>query len=170
MELTNFLIYQIAWYVFGTASAFAAALLFWQKGRSVVSGNDPTSGFGIRLSGAAGIFVAVLLVIHFINPLKAVIDPNKLLLVYSTAVETESDEVEGVRYTLESSRTIDAKLLGDHVAAKLIPAKHVHNLTLSASQNAFTTAEPISPGIYELLLDDTETGKLSTYLVEVPAS
>ncbi len=170
MELTNFLIYQIAWYVFGTASAFAAALLFWQKGRSVVSGNDPTSGFGIRLSGAAGIFVAVLLVIHFINPLKAVIDPNKLLLVHSTAIESESDEPGGVRYVLESSRTIDADLLGGHVAAKLIAAKHMHDLKMSASQNAFTTAEPIPPGTYELHLADTETGKLETYLVEVPTS
>lgn len=170
MELTNFLIYQIAWYVFGTASAFAAALLFWQKGQSVVSGNDPTSGFGIRLSGAAGIFVAVLLVIHFINPMKAVIDPNKLLLVHSTAVEAEPGDDGGVRYTLESSQSIDAKLLGDHVAAKLIATKHMHDLKMSASQNAFTTEEPIPPGTYELHLADTETGELATYFVEIPAT
>ena len=170
MELTNFLMYQIGWYVFGTAAAFAAALLFWQKGKAVVSSPDAGTGFGIRLGGAAGIFVAVLLVIHYINPLKLVVDPNKLLLVYATPTQDDTDGNAGVRYVLQSSQMIDADALGDDVAVRLIPMKYVHDLTRSASENAFTTAEPITPGVYELLLDNTQTGKLSKYLVEIPIS
>jgi len=176
MELTNLLTYQIGWYVFGTAAAFAAALLFWQKGRAVVTSPDTGSGFGIRLGGAAAIFVAVLLVIHYINPLKLVVDPNKLLLVYATPAQTGASETDGadragaVRYVLQSSPMIDADALGDGVAVRLIPMKYVHDLTRSANENAFTTAEPITPGVYELLLDNTQTGKLSKFLVEIPAS
>lgn len=173
MDVSSFLLYLIAWYLFGTVSAFAAALLFWKKGRSTISGHEPGSGLGLRLSGAAGIFVAVLLVIHFINPLKLVINPDKLLLVYSAAVESalEGDEAgdRSVRYTLKSSQAIDAKLLNEHVSPKLIDADHVYELRRSADRNAFVTAQPIPTGTYELHLSDAETGELTTFYVDVPS-
>lgn len=118
----------------------------------------------------AGIFVAVLLVFHFINPLKLVIDSSKLMLVYATQVQKGESETEGMRYVIQSSQMIQGDALGEDVAVRLISMEHVHDLTRSASENAFTTAEPIAPGVYELLLDNTRTGKLSKYLVEIPAS
>lgn len=173
MDISSFLLYLIAWYLFGTVSAFAAALLFWKKGRSTISGREPGSGLGLRLSGAAGIFVAVLLVIHFINPLQLVIDPDKLLLVHSAAVESALDgndaEDEGIRYFLESSQAIDAKLLNDGVSPKLIHAEHVYDLRRSANQNAYVTDRPIPPGTYQLQLSDRETGELSTFILEIPS-
>jgi len=167
VDLQAFLLYQIGWYLFGTAAAFTAALLFWQKGQSVISGREPGSGFGLRLSGAAGIFVSVLLVIHYINPLQTLVDTEKILLVYSTTTASEPSEGQVTRYTLGPSQ-LDRNLIAKDVAPELISANHVFTLRKLAGNNAFATTEPIPAGIYYLRLVDSE-GEVRTEMVEVPA-
>lgn len=168
MGINEFYLYQIGWYLFGTAAAFAAALLFWQKGRSVVSSPDAGSGFGVRLSGAAGIFVAVLLVIHYINPLIPLTDYKKLWLVYSAA-ESQAAEGDVVHYILEPS-SFPSDLIKEHSAVELIPADRVYTLAPQLRDNAFTTIEPIPVGTYWLHIVDSETGETGRYMLEVPSS
>lgn len=169
MNLQAFLLYQIGWYLFATAAAFTAALLFWQKGRSMISGREPGTGFGVRLSGAAGIFVAVLLVLHFINPLQTVVDSDKLLLVYSTTSESEIDGEQAVRrYTVGPSQ-LDRNLFAQDATPELISADHVYPMKKLAGDNAYGTTKPVPAGIYFLRLVGSD-GEVRTEIVEVPAS
>ncbi len=164
MSLDAFYIYQLAWYVFGTAVGFAAAWFFWNKGIAEVEGRGVPMLRGMKLTGASGILVAVLLVIHVINPLKPLSDYDRLLLLHADAAVVLEDGTEDYKIELSDH----AKLgLGQEVAVEMVPMRQVYSL-IRDLEGAFTTAEPIPPGRYRLRIVDSQTGETQVYVVEVP--
>src|ERR1700737_1526438 len=107
MGINEFYLYQVLWYVFAAVTSFFAALFFWNKGLSAVAGKLSTFGLITwKLSGAAEIFVVVLLIIHLIDPLKSLSDYKKILVVYGTAVPN-IDKNEGIVYKLNPNSIKD---------------------------------------------------------------
>lgn len=167
MSLDTFYFYQLAWYVFGTFAAFAAAWFFWNKGITEVDGGALHMMRGMRLTGAGGLFVAVLLVVHMINPLKPLSDYDRLLLLYSDAA-AESPQPEGSEdFTIAVTEHADLGL-GSEVAVELVRFKDIHSLAPELGQGAFMTREPIPPGTYRVRIVHNDTGETKEFMVRVP--
>ncbi|MCI0617282.1 hypothetical protein L0244_30270 [bacterium] len=162
MSVNAFVSYQIAWYVFGTIVAFFAAILFWNRGISQVDGKS-TLGFGLKLSGAGALFVAVLLVFNLINPLKNVLDTKKIVFLCFDGEKRQNDS-NAAEYKLESSKIqdMDVKYDWDSVAVEMIPQQYVYNLSL-ASDKSFITTDKIPRGKYKIRFTEMKSGKSIVY-------
>lgn len=169
MSMNAFYSYQIGWYIFGTAVAFLAAVFFWNRGSSEVSGQSQL-GLGLKLSGAGGIFVAVLLVFHLINPLKVVLDSKKIILFCWTEKPKTSASGDNVEYSLQSTKIneMDVKFDWEAVAVQMIPQEYIYNLSLRLEDKAFATNAPIPRGKYKIRFVSESTGKSKEFAVNVP--
>lgn len=168
MNEPTFYLYQVLWWVFVTFVAFAAALLFWKKGRYEVKGKTLELGFGLKLTGAGGIFVAVLLIFYLINPIKPL---KKVFIVYSTErISERSSEESEELFVLEESdislndRQFDQKRL----SIELIPCQYIYNLAAMLNGNSFTTEEKIPQGIYKIRLKYKDSGETEEYTMRIP--
>ncbi len=168
MTDTTFYLYQVLWWVFVTLVAFTAALLFWKKGRYEVKGKTLELGFGLKLTGAGGIFAAVLLIFYLINPIKPL---KKVFIVYSNEIipelsNTESEET----YVLEESNiTLNDKQFDQKkLAIEMIPRQYIYDLTQMLGENSFTTGEKIPSGIYKIRFKYIDSGETKEYTISVP--
>jgi hypothetical protein len=168
MSVQAFCYYQIAWYVFGTAVAFFAAMLFWNRGESQVDGKSQI-GLGLKLSGAGALFVAVLLVFNLINPLKTMLDSKKIVFLCFDGKEKPLPNDNNSEYKLESSKIneMDVQFAWDSVAVEMIPQQYVYNLSLT-SDKTFSTNDKIPKGKYKIRFTEMATGKSKVYGITVP--
>src|SRR6476660_8920315 len=82
--------YPVLWYVFATIVAFIAAILFWQRGSSSAEGKVPGVPVTWKFTGAGAVFVMIILLFWFINPLKPFADYKSLLIVSSSQQQVPS--------------------------------------------------------------------------------
>lgn len=168
MSEPTFYLYQVLWWVFVTLVAFAAALLFWKKGRYEVKGKTLELGFGLKLTGAGGIFVAVLLIFYLINPIKPL---KKVFIVYSNEniSELSSDESAGM-YVLEESAIAlsDSQFDQGKLQIDMIPCKYIYPLNPDGHGKSFLTEDKIPQGIYKIRLKYKDTGLTKEYQITVP--
>lgn len=160
-------LYQVIWWVFVTIVAFAAGLLFWKKGRYSVKGKILEFGLGLKLTGAGGIFIAVLLIFYLVNPIKPM---KKIFIVFSNENISELSSDESVEpYVLKESditlsdRQFDQKRL----SIEMIPCKYIYNLTAMINDNSFTTEEKIPQGHYKIRLKYKDSGETEEYMILV---
>lgn len=160
-------LYQALWWVFVTIVAFAAGLLFWKKGRYSVKGKMLEFGLGLKLTGAGGIFVAVLLIFYLINPIKPL---KKVFIVYSNENIPELSGDESVEpYVLkESDITLsDSQFDQKRLSIEMIPCKYIYNLSATLNDNSFTTEEKIPQGYYKMRLKYKDSGETEEYMILV---
>ncbi|HEX4966218.1 MAG TPA: hypothetical protein VF173_35745 [Thermoanaerobaculia bacterium] len=153
-NLDHLLWFCAGWWVFATIAAFLAAMLFWNKGASQLSGQAPgMSSMAVKLGGASAIWGFTLLVFFFVNPARTYNDAKELLLVTTTQEKPagplgprviEVQNVPGVDFGSQS------------LSLELIPRDSV--FTLMPEGNRFAYWRPIPAGVYELRLTDTKTG------------
>jgi len=170
LNVHTFYIYQISWYVFGTAVAFIAALFFWKKGRSEVRGRTIELGLGLKLTGAGAIFVAVLLVFHIINPLKPLCDYKKIFLVL-TDEKISVPTGNKVEYKLKASRiSNDIQFDPDKLAIELIPWNYIYDMCPAFDDKSYVTREAIPQGKYKIRFIYKDTGKSKEFTITIPRS
>ena len=161
-----FFLYQISWFVFATMVGFLAALLFWKKGKYQVKGK--ILGISMRLTGAGGIFVAVLFVFYMINPIK----PLKMVhIVFSSEEISElltSETDEPFIINKSEIRLGDRQFDQKKISFELIPAQYIYELKPTLADNSFTTREAIPQGIYSMRITFHPKGETLTYQVTVP--
>ena len=165
MNEPTFYLYQVLWWVFVTFVAFAAALLFWKKGRYEVKGKTLELGFGLKLTGAGGIFIAVLLIFYFINPIQPL---KKVFIVYSdkNISELSGDEP----YELdESDISLNNNLFDQgRFTIALIPCEHIYPVSRNIDNNSYSTEEKVPRGTYKVILQYQDTGKTEWFQTTVP--
>jgi hypothetical protein len=155
MNLSEFYGWQVAWYVFGTLAAFAAALLFWSKGAAAIGGKlTPAGETRWKLSGAAAIFVIVVIVFHYISPLKDLADYKSVLVIYRP--EMQPNEVKGTN------------LNPDKMVIEMIPFESIVSLLPEGNGNSFSTAGAIAYGTYKVRVIERDTGKAKEFKLDVP--
>lgn len=166
MSAHAFYLYQISWFVFATMVGFLAALLLWKKGKYQAKGK--ILGIGMRLTGAGGIFVAVLLVFYLINPIK----PLKMVyIVFSSeeiSVLSTSETDEPFIINESEIRLGDRQFDQEKLSLELIPAQYIYELNPRLADNSFATREAIPQGIYSMRITFHPKGETKTYLVTVP--
>ncbi len=168
MDVNMFYIYQIGWYVFGTFVAFVAALMFWKKGRAEVKGKTLELGLGLKLTGVGGIFVAVLVVLHLINPLKPFFDYKKIFLVYSGEKISEHTGNRKVEYKIIPSQfSEDIEFDSNKLDIELIPWEYVYSFLREEGSKSYVTREAIPNGKYKIFFIQRDTGVLDFSTVEV---
>jgi hypothetical protein len=153
--------YPVIWFVFGTAVAFSAAILFWQKGSSSAEGKLPGLPFTLKLTGAGALFVAVLVVFYIINPIKPFADYKDILILYSTDAHPPSATEAKVLKIDKANLTVDDKSVPfdvDQLVIQLVPSDFLYTLTPDTSGNVFKTDKPIPNGNYYILFRSAQTG------------
>jgi hypothetical protein len=172
MGISEFYLYQALWYVFAAVTSFFAGLFFWNKGLSAAEGKLSELGLITwKLSGAAAIFVVVLLMLHLINPLKSLSDYKKILVVYETAVPN-IDKNKSRVYVLKPDVIKDPaiQLNSDEVAIEMIPYEFIFSLSPEPDGNTFATTAKggIPPGTYKIRFIQKVTGTSKEFALEVP--
>ncbi len=153
-NLDHLLLFCAGWWVFATIAAFLAAMLFWNKGASQLSGQAPgMSSLAVKLGGASAIWGFTLLVFFFVNPAKTYSEAKELLLV--TTQEKMPVGKPGPR-VIEVQNVPGIDFGSQSLSLELIPRDAV--FTLMPEGNRFAYYRPIPAGVYELRLTDTKTG------------
>lgn len=162
--------YPILWYLFATIVAFIAAMLFWQRGSSTAEGKVPALSVTWKFTGAAAIFVVVLLVFFVINPLKPFSDYRKIVIVSSNQGQLPS-ATEVAPFTVDRSTiSLDDKSIPFDPATltiQMIPVDFIYTLTPELTNNSFGTAKAIPKGVYKIRFISSATGKGQDYQIEV---
>jgi len=165
--------WQVVWYVFGTAASFAAALLFWTKGASAIGGK--LSQFGEttwRLSGAAAIFVIVLVVFHFVDPLRSLSDYKTVLVIYEPDPKQANDPKGTPRaaVTIRPDEINSAwiNLNADSVVVEMVPYESIVSLVPEPNGTSFSTASAIPVGTYMVRVIEKDSGKSKDFKMDVP--
>ena len=166
-NLDHLLLFCAGWWVFATIAAFLAAMLFWNKGASQLSGQAPgMNSMAVKLGGASAIRGFTLLVFFFVNPAKTYSEAKELLLVTTAPDKLHPGPL--------GSRVIDVQNVpgvdfgSQSLSLELIPRDAV--FTLMPEGNRFAYYRPIPAGVYELRVTDTKTGvRRSQQLQVAPA-
>lgn len=165
----EFYLYQVGWFVFASIVSFLAALLFWNKGEALARGTmSDTGSVTYKLTGAGAIFVVVLFLFYWINPLKPLSDYKKILIVYGNASTQESNVANLIPYKLTPS-DIERNSIPNDVAIEMVPFQFIYPLfpTLG-DNNTYETKDKIPPGNYRVILRKIETNTSKTYMLKVP--
>ncbi len=90
MGLNQLLLFNAGWWVFATAASFVAAVLFWNKGATQLTGS-PVGGtnMAVKMSGAGAIWGITLLLFSYFQPMKDYGNASRIVLI-TTAQETSS--------------------------------------------------------------------------------
>jgi hypothetical protein len=172
MNITQFYGWQIAWYVFGTAAAFAAALLFWAKGSSAIGGKLSAPGETTwKLSGAAAIFVVVIFVFHYIDPLKELADYKSVLVIYQNdapAKDSKSASVTPVTIRANEIKPEWININPDKMVIEMIPFDSIVSLVPEGTGTSFSTRRAIPNGTYKVRVIERDTGNAKEFMLEVP--
>jgi hypothetical protein len=174
MTTTEFYGWQLLWYVFATLTAFAAALVFWKKGpAALVRGKGGMLGVAAwKLSGASAIFVIVLGTLHFMNPLKALSDYSRVLVIYQPG-DTQSRNGNGASHgvvKISADQISDERIKLDpgKVAVEMIPYDSIESLLPEGDGKSFSTARAVAPGTYKFRVMEYGTGKFVEIRMDVP--
>jgi hypothetical protein len=163
-NLDHLLLFTAGWWVFATAVAFLAALLFWNKGAAQLTGQAPgASSMAVKLTGASAIWGFTLLVFSFVNPTKSYSDAKGLLLV--STQEKRADGVLGPPF-VEVQNFPGVDFSSDGLSLELIPRDSIFTLMPEGS-NRFAYFRPIPAGVYELRITDVSKGLRRSHQLKV---
>ena len=170
MTTTEFYGWQLLWWVLATAVAFTAALLFWRKGLASVGGKGKLLGdTPWKLSGAAAIFVVVLGLFHFVNPLKNLSDYTRVLVIYQAGpTGNGADGQQRAVWKIHADEIGAIKLDRNAVVVEMIPLQSVASLLPELDGKSFSTGHPIATGTYRLRVIQKDSGKAEEFVMEVP--
>jgi len=171
MTLTEFYGWQILWYVFATLASFAAALLFWTKGAAIGGKLSQVGETTWKLSGAAAVFLIVLIAFHFIDPLKNLSDYKTVLVIYRTDLQTnEAKGTKRAAFTIRADEIKDAwiNLDANSIVMEMIPFDSIVSLLPEANGTSFSTAGAITAGTYKVRVIQKDTGKTKEFKLDVP--
>jgi hypothetical protein len=158
MTIYQFYLFPILWYVFATIVAFIAAMLFWKRGSSVAEGRLPTIPVTWKFTGAAAIFVVVLVVFHLINPVKPFNDYTKIYIVVSDRPLASVNELS-MNWRITPTQLTAAGFDPDSTSAQMIPTQFIYDLAHPLEDNSsFITLSPIPKGKYKLRLTSYKPG------------
>jgi len=167
MPVNVFYGFQIAAYVAVILISFLLAWFFWRKGDAVISGKVPGSeATQWKLTGAAAIFIATLLVLHYLNPLHPLSEyRNVVLLEYSSAGGAELGEraIQHIDAETLKGMNIDAQ----KVQIEVVPVGAITSL-LPGAHNRFETEKPIGAGRYRLRVFQSDTGTWKEKVIDLP--
>jgi hypothetical protein len=162
--------YPIFWYVGATIVAFIAAILFWKRGSATAGGSVPGVSATWKFTGAAAIFVVVLLVFSFINPLKPFSDYKNILILYSDQAHPPSSTGTTVFKITKSELSAYDKSVPfdpDTLVIQLIPDDCMYGLTPELTGDSFSTTKPIPKGNYYMLFRSSLTGQVKVRTLPV---
>jgi hypothetical protein len=145
-------LYPVLWYIFATIVAFVAAMLFWQRGSSSAEGKVPGLPVTWKFTGAGAVFVVVIFLFWFINPLKSFSDYRKIVIVNSNA-DVASPAGPFVLHKITPEDISKDSVGFDDPASlqvELIPFDFVYALQRSFHENSLVTASPIPKGTYRM--------------------
>jgi hypothetical protein len=144
-------------------------MLFWTKGAATAEGQVPLLPTRFKFAGAAAIFVVVLLLFHFINPIKPFSD-YKSILVLSSNEEHLSSPTDATQFKIDRStikvddkeipfdKTLQIQMTSDDSTYTLLP---------QLTTNSFGTRQAIPKGSYTIWFISSATGKSRYYQIEV---
>jgi hypothetical protein len=167
--------WQVAWYVFATIASFAAALVFWTKGASAIGGKLTQLGATTwRLSGAAAIFVIVLILFYVVDPLKSLSDYKTVLVIY----QLEQAQAKDSKVTARTPVTIRPgeinqawiNLDADTMVVEMVPYESIVSLVPEPNGTSFSTASAIPAGTYRVRVIEKDSGKSKDFKMDVPPS
>jgi hypothetical protein len=166
MTIYQFYLFPILWYVFATGVAFIAALVFWKKGPAAMDGQLPGVPVTLKFTGAAAIFVGVVIVFHFINPIRSFNDYTKIYIVVSnTPLSPSSDATTDFHITQTQLST--AGFDPDSTSVQMIPIEFIYDLARPLEdKSSFTTISAIPKGKYKLRLTSSKEGVRSREYTE----
>lgn len=153
----QFYLFPILWYVFATVVAFIAALVFWKKGPTAMDGQIPGVPVTLKFTGAAAIFVGVVIVFHFINPVRSFNDYTKIYIVVSDKPLSPSSDIT-MDWHITQTQLSTAGFDADSTSVQMVPSEFVYDLTLRLEDKSFTTNSPIPKGKYKLRLTSSKQG------------
>ena len=169
----HFYWYPILWYVIATITAFIAALVFWTKGPAAAEGPITGLPISLKFTGASAIFVVVLLIFHWINPLKTDFANYKtLLIVYSTETNKHvPSSVDVIRYKIDRTTiNVDDEDIPwdkDTLHIEMTPVDVTYVLLPQLNEDSFAVKKAIPKGLYTVWFTSAKTGKAKYYGVEV---
>ena len=168
MTIRQFYWYPVLWYLFATIVAFIAAILFWKRGSSTAEGRVPGLSVTWKFTGAAAIFVVVLLVFFVINPLKPFTDYKKIFIVYSAQPLTSSTEV-GTPFKITQAQIAAQSISFDPntLQVQMIPYNFIYELYPELDDNSFVTINAVPKGKYRIRLISSKTGESKEFVQEV---
>jgi hypothetical protein len=172
MTSAEFYGWQILWYVFGTLVSFAAALLFWTKGASAIRGKLSQVGTTTwKLSGAAAIFLIVLVAFHFIDPLKDLSDYKTVLVIYQPGPQPKAAAgTQRAAVTIRANEIKDAwiNLDANTMVVEMVPFDSIVSLLPEANGTSFSTGSAIPAGTYRVRVIEKDSGKSKDFKMDVP--
>lgn len=169
MGLNQLILFNAAWWVFATAAAFGAAILFWNKGAAHLSGSPlPGTNLVMKMSGAGAIWATTLLLFFLFQPLKTW---NEIVLITTSAqeapqglVNTKLDNDPDIVKALKQSGD------GDLLQVELF-YKDTSYVLEQETGNTFAYHHPIPAGFYELRVTNiTKQTKPVMRMIELPAA
>jgi|HubBroStandDraft_3_1064219.scaffolds.fasta_scaffold01587_4 hypothetical protein len=171
MGLNQLILFNAGWWVFATAAAFGAAVLFWNKGASQLTGDAiPGTKLAIKMSGAGAIWGTTLLLFFFFHPLREYGDVSRIVLI-----TTSHETAQGPSAALVGNDPGFAKALkeardlygdADLGLVELIHQKAVFRLTPETG-NTFGYPDPIPTGFYELRVTNARTGARKSWGIDL---
>lgn len=160
--------YPILWFVFATGVAFAAAILFWQRGSSSAGGKIPGLPVTWKFTGAGAVFVVVLLVFFVINPIKGFSDYKKIVIVFSNQdVASPTGVPIPLKITQADLATKSISFDPDSLQIELVPYDSIYVLRRAFDDKSFVTSSPIPKGTYRIRLVSSKTGDSQDFMEEV---
>jgi len=144
---------------------FIAAILFWNKGSAAVNATNLLRRLSIKLTGAGAIFVSIVVVFHFINPL----DPKKIWIIYSNQPQLSYSPSETTGpHIIKQSQMQGLEFDFDKMVVELIPAKYIFDLSPRLEDRSFMTREAIPKGVYKIRFIMRDSGASKQYMINVP--
>lgn len=173
MGLNQLLLFNAGWWVFATAASFVAAVLFWNKGATQLTGS-PVGGtsMAVKMSGAGAIWGITLLLFSYFQPMKDYGDASRIVLI-TTAQETSSGPtlswVNNDPNIVKALQEARDQFGGADLGLELIYRKSDFQLTPEPG-NTFGYPDPIPAGFYELRVTNVKTGARKSWGLELAPS
>jgi|GEM_PF-3001386 len=170
MGLNQLLLFNAGWWVFATAASFVAAVLFWNKGATQLTGS-PVGGssMAVKMSGAGAIWGITLLLFSYFQPMKDYGDASRIVLI-TTAQEAPSGPtlswVNNDPNIVKALQEARDQFGGADLGLELIYRKSDFQLTPEPG-NTFGYPDPIPAGYYELRVTNVKTGARKSWGLEL---
>ena len=169
-NISNFYHLQLGWYVFGTLVSFIAALLFWNKGSSAIKGQLSRSGKAVyRFTGAGAIFVAIMVMFKWLNPVLPISEYKRLIILHSEKSISELDHrvIKNVIIKIHKGDGFWEHYDPNQGVIEMIPTKYIFNLVQTIDGKGLSTSNEVPKGKYLIRVFKKDEGRYIQRIEEV---
>jgi hypothetical protein len=168
--ITTFYQLQVGWYVFGTFVAFLAALLFWNKGSAAIKGQLSHSGKAVyKFTGAGAIFLAILVLFKWLNPVLPISDYKRLIILHSDKSIAELGPKSLSEVVIKINKGDNFwEHYGNHEGViEMIPTKYIFNLVKTIDGKGLSTGNQVPKGKYLIRVFKKDEGGYIQRIAEI---